>query len=423
MNSVAPPSSAALPPAPPAVPPPVDPPGALATLSFEDTRVAFANKSTAQVRKARLVFASFDLPWLVRAGSKLAVLLLRLKVPGIRWLVKRTVFEQFCGGVSIADCEGTVEALGRFGVDSILDYSVEGEQSERGFDETMEETLATLEWGEEHRHAAFGVFKLTGLARFALLERRSAGVRLTAEEEAEWERVRARVERICERAHALGEQLFIDAEESWLQAAIDGLAEEMMARFNRERAIVYNTYQLYRTASLGNLEAAHARAAAGGYLLGAKLVRGAYMEKERRRAREKGYPDPIQPNKAATDADYDRAVRFCLDHLDRIEFCAGTHNEASCLALTEEIARRGLARNDSRIWFSQLYGMSDNISFNLARAGFNVAKYMPYGPVRAVMPYLIRRAEENSAIAGQGGRELRLIQRELSRRKAAARQA
>lgn len=420
MSSLAPPSPASVPPASAEGPLPTTSPNALAPISFEDTRVAFANKSSAQMQKARLLFASFDLPWLVRVGSAVAVFLLKLGVPGIGWLVRRTVFEQFCGGVSIPDCEGAVEALGRCGVGSILDYSVEGEQSERGFDATMEETLATLEWGESHRHAAFGVFKVTGLARFELLEKRSAGLALTPEEEAEWARVRARVERICARAHALGERLFMDAEESWLQPAIDRLAEEMMVRFNGERAIVYNTYQLYRTASLGNLEAAHGRAVAGGYRLGVKLVRGAYMEKERRRARERGYADPIQPDKAATDADYDRAVRFCLDHLDRIEFCAGTHNEASCHSLTEEIARRGLRRDDPRIWFSQLYGMSDNISFNLARAGFNVAKYMPYGPVRAVMPYLIRRAEENSAIAGQGGRELRLIQRELARRKAMA---
>jgi proline dehydrogenase len=421
MNPVVPPSPS------PASPPTAGPASslsapagstALAALSFEDTRVAFANKTTAQMQKARLLFASFDLPWLVRTGSAVAVFLLKLGAPGVGWLVRRTVFEQFCGGVSIPDCERAVEALGRFGVDSILDYSVEGEQSERGFDQTMEETLATLDWGKAHPHAAFGVFKVSGLARFELLEKLSAGVPLSAGEEAEWARARARVERICERAHALGERLFIDAEESWPQPAIDRLAEEMMARYNRERAIVYNTYQLYRRASLGNLEAALERAAAGGHFLGAKLVRGAYMEKERKRARERGYADPIQPDKAATDADYDRAVRFCLDHLERIEFCAGTHNEASCLALTEEIARRGLGRDDPRIWFSQLYGMSDNISFNLARAGFNVAKYMPYGPVRAVMPYLIRRAEENSAIAGQGGRELRLIQRELSRRKA-----
>jgi proline dehydrogenase len=403
---------------------PSDPPlpdaaadSALAPVSFDDTRVAFAHKTNAQMHKARLLFASFDLPWLVRAGSAFTVFLLRLGVPGVAWLVRRTVFEQFCGGVSIPDCEAAVESLGRVGVDSILDYSVEGEQSEVAFEETARETLATLEWGQDHPHAAFGVFKVTGVARFALLEKLSGGEPLTAEEAAEWARAKGRVTRICERTHALGERTFIDAEESWLQPVIDQLAEEMMARFNRERAVVYNTYQLYRTASLGNLTAAVERARGGGYFVGAKLVRGAYMEKERKRAKELGYPDPIQPDKAATDADYDRAVCFCLDHLERVAFCAGTHNEASCLLLTDELAKRGLSRSDPRVYISQLYGMSDNISFNLARAGFNVAKYMPYGPVRAVMPYLVRRAQENSAIAGQSGRELRLIRSELARRK------
>lgn len=388
-------------------------------VSFDDTRVAFAHKTNAQMQKARLLFASFDLPWLVRAGSAVTLFLLKIGFPFVAWLVRRTIFEQFCGGVSIPDCEAAVESLGRAGVDSILDYSVEGEQSEAGFEETTRETLATLEWGKAHPHAAFGVFKVTGVARFALLEKLSARQPLTAQEEAEWARVRERVTRICERTHALGERTFIDAEESWTQPAVDRIAEEMMARFNRERAVVYNTYQLYRTQSLGNLQAAFERARAGGYFLGAKLVRGAYMEKERKRAKELGYPDPIQPDKAATDADYDGALIFCLEHLERVAFCAGTHNEESCRLLTEEMAKRGIDRGDPRVYISQLYGMSDNISFNLARAGFNVAKYMPYGPVRATMPYLIRRAQENSAIAGQGGRELRLIQSELSRRKQA----
>jgi len=402
----------------PSDPPPADAASAaLAPITFEDTQVAFAHKTNAQMQKARLLFASFDWPWLVRAGSAVTVFLLTLGVPLVAWLVRRTVFEQFCGGVSIPDCEAAVESLGRVGVDSILDYSVEGEQSEAAFDETTRETLATLEWGQDHPHAAFGVFKVTGVARFELLQRLSGGQPLTAEETAEWARAKERVARICERTQALGERTFIDAEESWIQPVIDLLAEEMMARFNREQAVVYNTYQLYRTASLGNLAEAIERAREGGYFLGAKLVRGAYMEKERKRAKELGYPSPIQPDKSATDADYDRALRLCLDHLDRVAFCAGTHNEASCLLLTDELAKRGLSRSDPRIYISQLYGMSDNISFNLARAGFNVAKYMPYGPVRSVMPYLVRRAQENSAIAGQTGRELRLIRSELARRK------
>lgn len=388
-------------------------------VSFDNTAIAFATKSDAQMRKAHLLFSSLEQPVLVRAGIPLSAWLLRIGFPGVQLIVKHTVFEHFCGGESIQECDAAITALGRFGVQSILDYSVEGEKSESGFEATTRETLATIEWAATHPHIPFSVFKVTGLARFGLLEKLGARETLTADEQAEWERVRERVLRICQRAHELGVRIFIDGEETWIQDVIDGLGEEMMARFNRERALVYNTYQMYRTASLGNLRAALERATSKGYFLGAKLVRGAYMEKERQRAKERGYADPIQPDKAATDADYDRAVLFCLDHLDRMALCAGTHNEASCQLLMQELGRRGIAANDPRVFFSQLYGMSDNISFNLAKAGYNVAKYLPYGPVRAVLPYLIRRAQENSAIAGQGGREARLIRGELRRRKQA----
>jgi proline dehydrogenase len=395
---------------------PVGPPP---TVSFDNTAIAFATKGDAQMRKAHLLFSSLSQPWLVRFGIPLSAWALRVGLPGVRLAVRHTVFEQFCGGESIEQCDAAVEALGRFGVQSILDYSVEGEKSEEGFEATARETIATIEWAATHPHIPFSVFKVTGLARFGLLEKLGAGEKLGADEQAEWERVRERVLRICQRAHERGVRIFLDGEETWIQDVIDGLGEEMMLRFNRERALVYNTYQMYRKASLGNLRAALERANAKGYFLGAKLVRGAYMEKERLRAKERGYEDPIQPDKAATDADYDSAVRFCLEHLERMGLCAGTHNEASCQLLVRELARRGLAPNDPRVFFSQLYGMSDNISFNLAKAGYNVAKYLPYGPVRSVMPYLIRRAQENSAIAGQGGREVRLIRNELQRRKQA----
>jgi proline dehydrogenase len=385
--------------------------------SFENTEIAFSTRSNAQIRKAHLLFSLLEQPFLVRTGIPLSAWLVRVGFPGARWAVRRTVFEQFCGGESIQECDAVVEALGRHGVQSILDYSVEGEKSEASFEATARETIATIEWAASHPHIPFSVFKATGVARFGLLEKLGAAEALSADEQAEWDRVRERVRRICQRAHELGVRIFLDGEESWIQDVIDGLGEEMMARFNRERPLVYNTYQLYRTASLGNLRAALARAKAGGYFLGAKLVRGAYMEKERERARERCYPDPIQPDKAATDADYDRALVLCLENLDRMALCAGTHNEASCMLLVQELARRGIAPNDGRVFFSQLYGMSDNISFNLAKAGYNVAKYLPYGPVRAVLPYLIRRAQENSAIAGQGGREVRFIRNELRRRK------
>jgi proline dehydrogenase len=407
------------PPVPPLPEAPSTPSSAIVALSFDDTKIAFAHQSAAEIRKAHLLFSTLNYPWLMRMGSALAAFALQARLPGARLLVKHTVFDHFCGGETLAECEGVVETLGRFGVQSILDYSAEGAKTEEGFDETERQTLATIEWGARHPSTHFGVFKVTGLARFGLLEKVHAGAKLTPDEEAEWQRVRRRVERICQKSAELGARTYVDAEETWIQDAVDGLAEEMMARFNRERAVVSNTYQLYRTDSLANLKAAHARAKASGYRLGAKLVRGAYMEKERERAEALGVASPIHPDKAATDRAYDEAVLYCLDHLDSISLFAGTHNEASCLKLTQELARRGIPRDDRRVLLSQLYGMSDNITFNLARAGYNVAKYVPYGPVSSVMPYLMRRAQENSAIAGQGSRELRLIQTERRRRKAA----
>jgi proline dehydrogenase len=386
-------------------------------LTFEDTRVAFAGKTDLELRRAQLLFASIGSRWVVQSGSTVAAALLRMRVPGMAAVIRSTIFAQFCGGESLAGCEGVVAYLGRGGVKAILDYSVEGEKSEAGFDATLGEILSTLEWAHSRPLVAFGVFKVTGLGRHGLLEKRSRGAVLSPDEEAEWSRARGRVEQICERAHALGVRVLLDAEESWIQGAIDALADEMMARFNRERAIVYNTYQLYRRDALATLDAAWQRASAAGFLLGAKLVRGAYLEKERRRAAELGYPDPTQPDKASTDADYDRAIAFCVEHLDRVALCAGTHNESSSMLLVQEMERRGVAPDDARVFFSQLLGMSDNISFNLARAGYNVAKYVPYGPVRSVLPYLVRRAQENTAIAGQGSRELRLIEREQQRRR------
>ena len=394
--------------------PPLEP---HAALSFEDTQIAFASKDRAYVRKAYLLFASFNLPWLVRVGSLMTLWLLRAHIPLIKWAVKKTVFDHFCAGESISECASAVEELNRSGVKSILDYSVEGEKSEAGFEATAKETLATIDWGLRHSAIAFSVFKTTGVARFGLMEKLQSAAPLTDLEKAEWERAKDRVGRICQRAADVNGRVLIDGEETCIQKVIDALAEEMMARHNRGRVVVYTTYQMYRTASLGNLKVGLSTAQSGGYQLGAKLVRGAYMETERKRARELGYPDPIQPDKAATDADYDAAILFCLDHLDQVALCAGTHNEESCQLLAQELERRGIHPANQRVFFSQLYGMSDNISFNLAKAGFCVAKYLPYGPVRSVMPYLIRRAQENSAIAGQGGREFRLLQRELLRRK------
>jgi proline dehydrogenase len=305
------------------------------------------------------------------------------------------------------------------GVGTILDYSAEGKEIESDFEKTAEEICRTVTTSHENQHIPFCVFKVTGVARLGLLEKVNAQLELDEQEEKEFEAVRSRVNRICESAFKAGTPLFIDAEESWIQDALDAIVEEMMAKYNQEKAVVYNTVQLYRTDRLEYLRKSINQARETGYFIGQKLVRGAYMEKERDRAREQGYPSPIQPDQHACNVDFDKALELCIENIDVLSLCAGTHNEESSHHLTELMTKAGVAKEDPRVFFAQLFGMSDHISFNLASAGYNVAKYVPYGPVREVVPYLIRRAEENTSIKGQTGRELKLIQTELKRRKMA----
>ena len=387
-------------------------------VSFEDTAVAFAAKSDAELRRMYALFAAMNNQGLVKLGGGLMKKALRWHVPGTKFLIKHSIFAQFCGGETIRECRPVIAELGRYGIGTILDYSVEGEGDDRSFDRTRDELLATIELAHESAHIPFSVFKVTGLADSAVLEKHQAGQPLTPAEQASYERAHARVEAVCERAHRYGVRVFVDAEESWFQGAIDALADEMMVRYNRASAIVWNTYQLYRHDRLETLQQAHDDAAAQGYFIGAKLVRGAYMEKEGRMATQRGHANPINPTKAATDQLYDEALRYCVRHLDRISVCAGTHNEASSRLLTTLLAEHDIRPDDPRVWFAQLYGMSDNLTYNLAHAGYNTAKYVPYGPVEAVMPYLLRRADENTAIAGQSSREFLLIQKELRRRNA-----
>ena len=384
---------------------------------FDDTRVAFASKSDAQLRKVYTLFAAMNNGSLVKTGSGLMQVALKWNLPGTKFLIKHSIFEQFCGGETIAECRPVTAELGKYNIGTILDYSVEGEGSDRSYDHTRDEILATIDEAHRSKLIPFSVFKVTGVANVAILEKIQAGQFLTAAEEAAHNRAIARVEALCARAHQHGVRLFVDAEESWFQHTIDLLAYDMMAKYNRESAIVWNTYQLYRHDRFDALKAAHDTAAEASYYLGAKLVRGAYMEKEARVANQRGYPNPINPTKQATDDLYDESLRYCVQHIDRISLCAGTHNEASSLLLTQLMQQAGLAPNDPRAWFAQLYGMSDNLTYNLANAGYNTAKYLPYGPVAAVMPYLLRRAAENTAIAGQSSRELLLIQKEIRRRK------
>ncbi len=385
-------------------------------IAFDDTRVAFASKSDSQLRKAYALFTAMNNGSLVKTGSGLMKIALKWGLPGTNFLIKRSIFEQFCGGETIAECRPATAALGEYHIGTILDYSVEGDGNDRSYDHTRDEVLATIDEAHRSAHIPFSVFKVTGVANVAILEKIQAGQALTTAEEAAHARAVGRVEALCARAHQHGVRLFFDAEESWFQRTIDQLAYDMMARYNQQTAIVWNTYQLYLHDRLHALTAAHHAAIAGGYFIGAKLVRGAYMEKEARVARQRGQATPINPTKQATDDLYDAALRYCVTHLDRISLCAGTHNEASSLLLTQLMQQAGLSPGDTRVWFAQLYGMSDNLTYNLAHAGYNTAKYLPYGPVAAVMPYLLRRADENTAIAGQSSREFLLIQKEIRRR-------
>lgn len=370
------------------------------------------------------LFAMMNSNFAVRTGGSLVNSFLNLGIPGTKWMVKQTVFRQFCGGETIQECRPVIEELAKYGIGTILDYSVEGEGDERAFDATRQEILATVAMAAAAGPAKipFSVFKVTGLADSDLLERAQSDKLLTQEQQAALDRGLARVDAICKAAHDAGVRVFVDAEESWIQETIDRWALEMMRRYNRERAIVYNTYQLYRHDRLTALQADVAQAEAGAenarFHVGAKLVRGAYLEKEIRRAQQQGYANPMNPSKQATDALYDESLRFCLEHINRVAICVGTHNEASSRLCTELMRQHGLAPADTRVYFAQLYGMSDNLSYNLAAAGYQVAKYVPYGPVEAVMPYLLRRANENTAIAGQSSREFLLIQKEMRRRRA-----
>lgn len=386
------------------------------SISFKDTAIAFRAKSDEDLFKAYWLFRFIGNPSLMPLGKALTKIGLGLRLP-IRGLVRKTVFNQFCGGETIAECEVTSEEMGAYGIGTILDYSVEGQENELDLDITASEILATIRAAQHNPNIPFCVFKPTGISPNKLLWKVSEGMVLNDEEQHQLNRVEARFEQICSAAHIADTPVFVDAEESWMQPAIDTFVTNMMRRHNKKKAIVFNTVQLYRKDRLEYLKKSYQAALEGNYFLGEKLVRGAYMEKERKRAKEKGYPSPIHDTKEDTDRSFNDSVKFCVEHLDRISFCAGTHNEESSLQLIELMKEKGLKPENDNIYFAQLYGMSDHISFNLSAHGYKVAKYVPYGPVRKVLPYLIRRAEENSSARGQTGRELKLITAERKRRK------
>lgn len=387
-------------------------------LSFEDTSVAFAHQSDSKLRKTYLIFAMMNQNWLVKIGTFFIKLILKLGLP-VKLLIKNTLFNQFCGGESIETCQKTIENLAKGKIGTILDYSVEGEDNEKDFDKTTEELVKTIKKAaQQTTDIPFSVFKVSGIGSVDLLEKvQEYEEDLTNEDKAAFERVNNRVDRLCKLAAELNVKIFLDAEETWIQDVIDNICYEMMKKYNvGGQTIVYNTYQLYRWESLDNLMKACEKGREQGYTIGGKLVRGAYIEKERRRAAEKEYKSPIHITKEETDIDFNKAVHYAVENIDVLSICLGTHNEESCLLCVKLMEENRIAKNDARIWFAQLLGMSDNISYNLANSGFNVAKYVPYGPVEAVMPYLFRRAEENSSIAGQSSREYLLVKRERERR-------
>lgn len=383
---------------------------------FNNTQTAFVLKSDTELDRAYFLFKMIANQPLVKIGTAVTNFALKANLP-VEKLIRATVFDHFCGGVNEIDCLSVVDKMFTKGVASVLDYSVEGKEEEEQFEAALQMTLKTIEFAKERMAIPFAVFKPTGFGRITLFEKVGEKQALSQEEQAEWNRIVARFDLVCSEAHKKNIALLIDAEESWMQDAADDLVTQMMKKYNKEKAIVFNTLQMYRWDRLDYLKSLHKQAKNVGFFIGIKLVRGAYMEKENSRAEEKGYPTPICVSKEATDENYDKAVHYITKNLERISLFAGTHNEQSSYLLMSLMEEMKIKNNDDRIWFGQLYGMSDNISYNLANEKYNVAKYLPFGPVKDVMPYLIRRAEENTSVAGQTSRELNLLKTERKRRK------
>jgi len=389
-------------------------------LSFENTAIAFKGKDDSALRRSYWLFKLIGNPTLVKIGGAMTHFAVGIGFP-IGWLIKKNIFAQFCGGENVEECKAASARLAEYGIGTILDYSVEGKEKESDFDATADEIIRTIDAAKGNPHIPFCVFKVTGVARFELLEKQNEVVRgtlkdLESNDQLEWQRIIQRVLRICQAAYDANQRIFIDAEDSWIQDAIDALCHDMMEKFNQQAPIVYNTVQLYRHDRLEFLKKAHAWAREKGLHYAVKLVRGAYMEKEGKRAADKGYQNPIQPSKEATDRDFNAGVQYCLDNLQDMALCSGSHNEESSMLLAQWMEERGVVKNDNRVAFAQLFGMSDHISYNLADAGYNVVKYLPYGPIKEVMPYLLRRAQENTSVKGQTSRELGLILKERKRR-------
>ncbi len=407
-------------------------------LSFDNTEIAFRYKSDKELKKARFLFWSMSSATLVKLGTTLTPWALKVGLP-VKGLIRNTIFEQFVGGETLEQTAKVSAKLEKFGVQVILDYGVEGKEGEENFDHSCDEFIRVINYAAQQRNIPFISIKVTGFARFGLLKKLDERIKrflksedignttglqevfpkvaaqLPKAEAEEWDRVVFRMNKIIAAAANTSVSVLVDAEESWIHDPVDALTMQMMQQYNKERAVVYNTIQLYRSDRLRFLQRSF-NESKDHYILGVKLVRGAYMEKERERATQRNYPSPIQPDKESCDKDYNSAIEFSLHNIDRIALIVASHNEYSNLYTTQLMAERHIASNHPHVHFSQLYGMSDNITFNLASAGFRVSKYLPFGPINDVIPYLVRRAQENSSISGQTGREFSLIKKEIKRR-------
>jgi proline dehydrogenase len=401
-------------------------------ISFENTAFAFEYKNTSQLKKAQFLFSLMGNPWLVKVGVRLTPWAIKMKLP-VNGMIRNTIFEQFVGGETLEETKKVVENLAKYHVQAILDYGAEGKEGEDNFDHARDEFIRVINYASTQTNIPFMSIKVTGFARFSLLEKMDETMRigqgslmkrytkavedLSADEKSEWGRVRDRMLQICETAAQKNIGVLVDAEETWIQDPVDALTILMMDALNKKKPVVYNTVQHYRSDRLQFLKDMYEAAEQRNFILGAKLVRGAYMEKERKRASEMNYPSPIQPDKESSDRDYNAGVQFCIEHIDRIALIVASHNEYSNLLAVQLMQQKGLPLNHPHMHWSQLYGMSDNITFNLAHAGCSVSKYLPFGPIKDVIPYLMRRAQENTSVKGQTGRELALIKKELERRK------
>ena len=401
-------------------------------INFDNTEYAFAYKSDKELKQADFLFSVMGKPWLVKIGTKLTPTAVKWNLPFVKSIIRGTIFQQFVGGETLEQNVVVADKLEKYGVQVILDYGVEGKEGEENFDHACDEFIRVINYAATQPNIPFMSIKVTGFARFGLLEKMDTMIHqnqgslmkrylkavddLSKDEKEEWHRVRTRMHRICETAATGNVGVFVDAEETWIQDPVDALTILMMDTYNKGKCIVYNTTQHYRHDRLQFLKDSYEAAIERKFILGAKLVRGAYMEKERKRAAEMNYPSPIQPNKESSDKDFDEGVKFCIEHIDKISLVVASHNERSNMLAVELLQQKGLPLKNHHVHWSQLYGMSDNITFNLAKAGCNVSKYLPFGPINDVVPYLMRRAQENTSIGGQTGRELSLISKEMKRR-------